>query len=221
MTDRYTRPLLVLAMTFVTMLLVANILAVKLVDLYSWVMPAGIIVYPLTFALTDTVSETYGRKYASMIVWLGFAMSLAMVVLLQIGQHAPAASFWQGQDAYEQILGAVPRIVLASMVAYLVSQNHDVFAFHLISRLTKGRHLWLRNNASTMVSQALDTVLFVSIAFAGTVPSGVLWNIMITQYVLKLIIAALDTPFVYILVGVVRWYQGNQVIGEMARAEIG
>ena len=213
-------PLLVLAMTFVTMLLVANILAVKLVEIYSWVMPAGIIVYPLTFALTDTISETYGRKSATRIVWLGFAMSLAMVALLQIGQHAPAASFWPGQDAYEQILGAVPRIVLASMVAYLVSQHHDVFAFHLIRRLTNTRHLWLRNNASTVVSQALDTVLFVTIAFAGTVPGGVLWNIMITQYVLKLIIAALDTPVVYILVGIVRRYQGTQPIGEAARAEL-
>jgi uncharacterized integral membrane protein (TIGR00697 family) len=94
----------------------------------------------------------------------------------------------------------VPRIVLASMVAYLVSQHHDVFAFSFWRRKTKARFLWLRNNASTMVSQALDTGLFITIAFWGTVPNNILVNMLITQYIIKLAIAALDTPFCYLMV---------------------
>ncbi len=108
------------------------------------------------------------------------------------------------QEAYDTILGSVPRIVLASMVAYLVSQHHDVWAFHFWRNITKGKFLWLRNNASTMVSQGIDTVLFISIAFIGTVPTNVLLSMLVGQYVMKLVIALLDTPLCYILVGLIR-----------------
>lgn len=198
--------LVALSMLFVTFLVVANIIAVKLVAIGSWVLPVAIIAYPFTFMVTDTISEVYGRKTASHVVWLGFAMSLLMTLLVYVGKVIPPADFWGGQDAYSAILGAVPRIVLGSMVAYVVSQHHDVLAFHLWRRATSGRFLWLRNNASTLVSQAVDTLLFITIAFAGTVPNSVLWNMVGTQYVVKLIIALLDTPLVYGLVGIVRRY---------------
>lgn len=124
--------------------------------------------------------------------------------MFNVGKVIPPADFWEGQDAYNAILGSVPRIVLASMVAYLVSQHHDVFAFHFWRRLTNGRFLWLRNNASTMVSQGIDTVLFITIAFAGTVPLDILGSMLATQYVIKLLIAVADTPLCYALVKLVR-----------------
>ncbi len=98
------------------------------------------------------------------------------------------------------MLGAVPRIVLASMVAYLLSQHHDVFAFHFWKRVTQGRFLWLRNNASTMVSQGIDTVLFITIAFIGVIPTNVLLNMIVAQYVIKIVIAIVDTPLCYLMV---------------------
>ena len=124
-----------------------------------------------------------------------------MVLLVYVAQILPAADFWEGQHAYETILGSVPRVVLASMTAYLISQHSDVHVFHHLRRVTNGRHLWFRNNASTMLSQAIDTTLFISIAFAGAVPAGVLWNMIATQYLVKVAVAAVDTPIVYALVG--------------------
>ncbi|MCK4369005.1 MAG: queuosine precursor transporter [Dehalococcoidales bacterium] len=196
--------LVVLATLFTTCLLVANILAVKLVSIGGWIVPAGVIAYPLTFLLTDVIAELYGRRTASKVIWLGFGANLLMVILVFSGRLLPSAPFWEGQPAYESILGMVPRIVLASMIAYLISQHHDVFAFHFWRKKTKARFLWLRNNASTMVSQALDTGVFITIAFWGTVPTGVLANMLLTQYLIKLGIAALDTPFCYLLVGLLK-----------------
>jgi len=196
--------LAVLATLFTTCLLVANIIAVKLVSIGGWVVPAGVIAYPLTFLFTDVISELYGRKITSRVVWVGFGANLLMVVLVFGGKLLPPAPFWEGQPAYESILGMVPRIVLASMVAYLISQHHDVFAFHFWRRKTKARFLWLRNNASTMVSQGLDTGLFITIAFWGTVPTGILLNMLLTQYVIKLAIAVCDTPFCYLLVALLK-----------------
>lgn len=196
--------LTVLAMLFVTCLLVANIIASKLISIGGWIVPAGVIAYPLTFLFTDAISELYGKKVASKVVWAGFGASVLMVILIFCGKLLSPAPFWKGQSAYESILGMVPRIVLASMIAYLVSQHHDVFAFHFWRRKTNGKHLWLRNNASTMVSQAIDTGIFISIAFWEVVPIKILLNMIFTQYIIKLIIAAGDTPFCYLLVSLLK-----------------
>ena len=193
-----------LSMAFATLLIVANIMAVKLISIGPWVVPVAVIAYPFTFLVTDTISEIYGRHMATRIVWFGFIMNLLMVALLYLGKVIPPASFWQGQDAYNRILGAVPRIVFASMIAYLLSQHHDVFAFHFWRKRTNGKHLWLRNNASTMVSQGIDSVLFITIAFIGVVPINVLFNMIGVQYVIKLCIALADTPICYLLVGLLR-----------------
>ena len=109
----------------------------------------------------------------------------------------PGAGIWEAQEAYDRILGGVPRVVLGSMVGYLVSQNHDVYAFDFWRRKTDGRHLWFRNNASTVVSQAIDTSLFITIAFWGVVPNDVFVSIFLGQYLVKVIIALVDTPVVY------------------------
>jgi uncharacterized integral membrane protein (TIGR00697 family) len=192
--------LVVLATLFVTCLLVANIIAGKLVSIGEWIIPAGVIAYPLTFLFSDVISELFGRRTASRVIWLGFGANILMVMLIFIGRLLPPSPFWENQPAYESLLGMVPRIVLASMIAYLISQHHDVFAFHFWRQKTQSRFLWLRNNMSTMISQVLDTGLFITIAFWGTVPPGTLVNMLISQYIVKLIIAAADTPFCYLLV---------------------
>ena len=196
-----------LSMSFAALLITANIVAVKPLGLGDWVMPAGIVAYPFTFLVTDTLSEVYGRRTAARVVWMGFALSVLMVALVYLSGALPAAGFWEGQAAFDETLGAVPRIVLGSMVAFLISQNSDVFLFHLVGRLTGGRYLWLRNNASTIVSQAIDTALFISIAFGGTVPMDTLLNMMATQYAVKVAIAAADTPLVYALVAAIRRWE--------------
>lgn len=208
--------LVVLAVVFTTCLVIANIIAVKLVAVGSWTVPAGVIAYPLTFLLTDVITEIYGRQTATRVVWAAFGANLLMVLLIYGSRVLPPAAIWQGQPAYEAVLGFVPRLVLASMVAYLVSQHHDVYSFHFWRRKTGGRHLWLRNNASTMVSQALDTALFITIAFWGVVPTAILLNMLLTQYLIKLAIAAADTPFCYLLVALLR----NRVALSLPVAEV-
>ena len=192
--------LVTLTTLFATCLLVANILSVKLISIGGWVVPAGIIAYPLTFLFTDVIAELYGRRTASRVIWIGFGANILMVLLVFGGRLLPPAPFWEGQSAYESVLGMVPRIVLASMIAYLISQHYDVFAFHFWRQKTKARFLWLRNNASTMVSQALDTGVFITVAFWGVVPTGILTNMLLSQYIIKLAIAAGDTPFCYLMV---------------------
>ena len=199
--------LAILASFFVSLLIVSNIIAAKLLQIGDWVLPAGILAYPLTFLISDTIAEVYGRKTTTRIIWVGFATSLLMVLIIYMASIFPAAPFWENQEAFDLILGSVPRIVLAAMVAYLVSQYHDVIAFHFWKNFTNGRYLWLRNNASTMMSQAVDTVLFVTIAFAGTLDFSVIINMILTQYVVKILIAIVDTPLGYVLVSQVRRYQ--------------
>ena len=198
--------LILLSSLFAGALLVANFIAVKIVAVGPLIVPAGIIAYPLTFLLTDTIAEVYGRDTARRVVWTGFGVNLLAVVLVMLALRLPPAPFFAGEAAFGATLGLVPRIVLASLTAYLVSQHHDVLAFHFWRRLTGGRHLWLRNNASTVVSQALDTVLFITIAFVGTMPLGVVVSLVVWQYLAKVIIAAADTPLCYLLVG---WARGE------------
>ena len=116
--------LAVLATLFVTCLITANIITVKLISFWGWIVPAGIIAYPLTFLFTDVITELYGRNTASKVIWLGFGASILMVILVVGGRLLPPSAYWEGQAAYESVLGMVPRIVLASMIAYLVSQHH-------------------------------------------------------------------------------------------------
>ncbi|MEE9201884.1 MAG: queuosine precursor transporter, partial [Dehalococcoidia bacterium] len=164
--------LILLSSLFVGALLVANFIAVKLVSVGPFLVPAGVIAYPLTFLLTDTIAEVYGKGTARRVVWAGFGVNLIAVAMVMVALRLPPAPFYEGEAAFRATLGMVPRIVLASLVAYLVSQHHDVLAFHFWRRRTRGRYLWFRNNASTIVSQLLDTVLFITIAFAGTMPLG-------------------------------------------------
>ena len=161
-------------------------------------MPAAVFAYPVTFALTDIISEVWGKKTAQKVVWIGFAANLCLVFFIYLAIFLPAAPFYTLTQEFEMILGNTWRIIVASLLAYIVSQTHDVFAFHFWKRATKARHLWLRNNASTMVSQLLDTAIFIPAAFWGAVPSNVIVNMILSQYTLKLLIAAIDTPFVYL-----------------------
>ncbi len=196
--------LLLLVGIFTAGLLTANVISTKIFTWHGITITVGILLYPITFAITDTVSECYGKEVSKKVVWTGFFANVLMLLFLWLGGVLPPASFWQHQEAYEVILGAVPRITIASLIAYIVSQTHDVWAFHFWKEKTGGKHLWLRNNLSTIVSQAIDTVIFIGIAFIGTMPWRALGVMMLTQYIMKFIFALLDTPFVYWLVAWVR-----------------
>lgn len=190
-----------LEVMFVAALLAANVMAFKLMSVFGWVVTAGTLAYPITFLVTDAVGETLGKDRANKLVWGGFLAQMLFLVLILIGRFVPYPEFFEdGQKIYKAAFAALPRVVLGSMIAYLVSQLHDVWAFHFWKKKTNGKHLWLRNNASTIVSQAIDSTLFITIAFVGSVPAAMFFQMILLQYIIKWIIALADTPFCYLVV---------------------
>ncbi|TVQ98557.1 MAG: VUT family protein [Desulfovibrionales bacterium] len=179
-------------------LILCNIQVLKTIELFGLTTTLGNILYASVFFSTDLLNEHYGREEAKKAVILGFLSLILAVTYMQIALvFIPAASDF-AQPHLEAIFGVLPRIVLASMVAYLVSQWHDIWAFHFWKARTGGKHLWLRNNASTLASQFLDTIIFCSIAFLGMFPMEVWIQIVISTYLIKLLVAVLDTPFMYL-----------------------
>jgi uncharacterized integral membrane protein (TIGR00697 family) len=198
---------------FIAAISILNIISQKVavLTLGPWVLPfsAGILAYAMTFPITDTITEIWGKERAQMTVWLGFLANLVTLGLATVAIHATPADFWVEQDeGFRAVLEGVPRIIVASLSAYLVAQFHDLWAFHFWKKITGGKHLWLRNNASTFSSQLIDSVIFTTIAFAplpllgGTISWSQLPTFVGIYWVLKLIVALLDTPVVY---GLVYW----------------
>lgn len=194
-------------------LVISGILAAKLVTIGPFVVPAGVLAFSLTFIVTDIISEVYGSSTARRVVFAGFIALLAALVLIQLALALPSPAFWPNQQAFSTILGTSSRIILASVVAYLVSQNTDVFLFEFFRKLTGGSHLWLRNNLSTVTSQLLDSVIFVTIAFYGVFP---IMEVILGQWAIKVAIAIIDTPFVY---AGVWWIRRNSGGGDANRQQ--
>jgi uncharacterized integral membrane protein (TIGR00697 family) len=203
MGERDVVALTVMAAVYGGVIVFANMAAAAKIEVWllPWlVVPAGTIAYSVTFPITDIVDEIYGRRWAYRIVWGGLAAELTMLWLALVDSFIPPAPFMKAEDIYcaGKVLGLQARIVAASIIAYLVSQHHDVWAFWKWREITQGRWLWLRNNASTAVSQLIDSTLFTTIAFTGVVPLAAIPSMVLTMWLAKLLIAALDTPFVYL-----------------------
>ncbi len=187
-----------LYMVIVASVITANIQVLKTVRLFGLVSTLGNVIYGCVFLATDILSEVYGKKSAQRGVWLGFAGMVLVTVWMQISLiFIPDASDF-AQRSLETIFGIMPRIMAGSILAYLLSQHHDVLAFYYWKNKTKGRFLWLRNNASTMVSQIIDTVTFSLVALWGVFEIDIWWQILLTTYLMKWIVAVVDTPLIYL-----------------------
>ncbi len=198
---------------FVTFVVLTNTAGVKLFTLLGQTLPVSIVWYPLTFLLTDIISEVYGSARARFVIVLGFGMSVLLLIFSLIGIALPVAPVYPLQEDYANIFGPIWRLLFASMAAYLLAQLIDVRLFHFWKRLTGGRHLWLRNNGSTMVSQLVDTVT-VNVIFLFNNPAvftgstADLLDIILKVYVIKVLIAAADTPLCYLGVHLTRQATG-------------
>lgn len=188
---------------FITSLLIANVVSSKIVSFWGLTVPAAIVAYPLSFLMTDVIGEIWGKEEANKTVKLGFICQMISLVLIGGAILLPVAPFADNQAQFTSILGSSFRVVFASMVGYLVSQSWDVWLFHKVRDAyikkhgsTKGGR-WIWNNASTMTSQIIDTAIFITIAFVGTVPN--IWAMILSQYLVKFVYALLDTPFFYLL----------------------
>lgn len=210
---RYEYAFSVFLSIFVTFVVLTNTVGVKLFTVWGRTYGVSILWYPLTFLLTDIVSEIYGAKRAQFMVIMGFAMSVVLLMFSLIGIALPVAEFYPMQESYTAIFGPVWRLLFASMAAYLLAQMIDVRLFHFWKKLTHGRHLWLRNNGSTIVSQLIDS-LTVNIIFLYKNPAvftGDFWDVIgvaLNVYLVKVAIALLDTPLCYLAVSVMEKLTG-------------
>lgn len=193
---RISSALVVVAALFVTALIVSNIIAVKLVFIAGQVLPAAIILFPLSYIIGDILTEVYGYSTARRVIWLGFACNLVAVAAIWGGGLLPAVDPDLGQ-AYDRVLGYVPRIVGASFVAYLVGEFTNAFVLSRMKLLTNGRWLWSRTIGSTVLGQGVDSGVFITLAFVGTVPGGVLLQIILVQWLAKVAYEAAATPLTY------------------------
>ena len=193
---------LVLAGIFIASLVTCNLIANKFVTVdfgfKVFIVSAGILPYPLTFLVTDLISELYGQKKANLIVFSGFVASLFVLLFLWIGgQFNSIPSSIVDDVTYNSVFRNAWRLIAASMVAYLFAQIIDVRIFHFWKRLTNGKHLWIRNNGSTIVSQLVDTILVICILFFGVWESDQILSAIIDGWLFKMLMAFLDTPIIY------------------------
>lgn len=207
----YSIRFVVLAALFVACLIAANITAVKLIGVFGLVLPAAIVIFPVSYILGDVLTEVYGYRQARRVIWLGFLCNLIVVLAIWLGQILPPASFWDGQEAYRRILGMTPRILLASFLAYLVGEFANAFVLAKMKVATEGRHLWARTIGSTLVGQGLDSLVFIVLAFAGTIPLAGLALAVVTQWLVKSAYEAAATPLTYLAVGYLKRREGLDV----------
>jgi len=198
----------IIACLFVTCLITANIIAVKLILFLGFLLPAGIIVFPLSYLFGDILTEVYGYGATRKVIWLGFFCNLLTIIAIFLGGLAPAAPFWHDQLAYNTILGFTPRLFAASFAAYLVGEFVNSFVLAKLKIATKGRWLWTRTIGSTLIGEGFDTIIFISIAFWGIIPSSSLLTAILGQWAFKIMYEVIATPLTYLVVGFLKKREG-------------
>lgn len=186
---------------FVTCLIISNIIAVKIGAFGSYFLPVAVILFPITYIISDVLTEVYGFTAARRAIWTGFACNLVAVIAIFVAMKIPSAPFFENQKAFEQILGFTPRLLAASFVAYLVGQFANSVVLAKMKIKTAGKHLWMRTIGSTIVGEGLDSLIFISLAFYGVMPSGVIGGLIVTQWIFKSLFEVVLTPVTYAVVG--------------------
>ena len=178
--------------------ILANIQVMKTIQVFGLVTALGNVVYSSLFLTTDILNENHSKKDAQKAVWIGFFVLIATTIIMQITlQFMPDESDFLSEHI-SAIFSFLPRIAFASLTAYLISQSHDVWFFAKMKKKHKKKHLWLRNNLSTITSQLIDNIVFTLIAFVGVFSWSIIGQIFLTSLILKVIVATCDTPFVYL-----------------------
>ncbi|MBI88537.1 MAG: hypothetical protein CMG60_00500 [Candidatus Marinimicrobia bacterium] len=202
---------IILSGIFIASLVTCNLIANKFVTVdlgfKVFIVSAGILPYPLTFLVTDLISELYGQKKANLVVFSGFIASMFVLIFLWLGSQFEAIPESIVNDSiYNSVFQNAWRLIAASMVAYLFAQFIDVRIFHFWKKLTNGKHLWLRNNGSTIASQLVDTTLVICILFIGVWDSSQLVSAIIDGWLFKMLMAFIDTPIIY---GIIHLLKGK------------
>ncbi len=210
---RFSGKLVIIVALAVTVLLVSNVIAAKPLSLFelpfeflgstSYIVSIAVICFPLSYIISDILTEVYGFRMARGVIWLGFACNLLMVLLFLLAGAIPGASFWESQDAYQVILGTTGWVLAGSFVAYLIGEFANAMVMVVLKNRTAGRHLWLRTISSTFVGQGVDSIMFYGIAFgiSGIWPMTDVLRAMVLAWIAKTVYEILATPVTYLVVG--------------------
>ncbi|MFA6950607.1 MAG: queuosine precursor transporter [Lentimicrobiaceae bacterium] len=185
---------------FVAVLLISNLASTKILTLWIFTFDGGTLLFPLSYIFGDILTEVYGYQRARKVIWTGFGAALLMSLVLWVVQLLPPAPDWPNQEAYESLLGFVPRIVLASLVAYFAGAFSNAFILSKLKIRTKGKFLWVRTIGSTIIGEGIDTAIFCCVAFYGLYPTEVLLAIIISNYFFKTGVEVIFTPVTYKIV---------------------
>ena len=205
---------------FATTLVISNLIAVKLIDLFGLTLPAAVILFPVVYILGDVLTEVYGYARARQAIWIGFGCNLLAVAAIWAAGRLPAAAFWKAAvysgpeeagQAYQAILGFSSRLILASFLAYLVGEFLNAFVLAQLKLKTQGRLLWVRTIGSTLVGQGADSAIFISAAFWGILPPAAVASAVLSQWVFKCVYEALATPLTYAVVNSLKRVEGLDV----------
>jgi len=199
----------IILVLFVAVLLISNIASTKILLLWKFTFDGGTLLFPLSYIFGDVMTEVYGYGRAKRAIWLGFFSALLMSIVIMAVVVLPPAADWPHQEAFKNILGQTPRIVLASLIAYFSGNFTNSYILAKMKLLTKGRWLWTRTIGSTLVGEALDTALFVLIAFAGVLPLGLLTAVAVSNYIFKCGVEIIFTPITYKIVGFLKVKEGE------------
>lgn len=194
----------VLSSIFITTLIISNIIAVKIGSFGGYFLPVAVIVFPVSYILGDIITEVYGYTAMRRTIWTGFACNLLAVFVLWLAQLIPAAPFYQGQDAFVQVLSSTPRILAASFIAYLLGGFTNAFVLAKLKIKTQGKMLWLRTIGSTVIGEGLDSLVFITLAFTGVFPGDQMVTLILTQWIFKVLFETIATPITYAVTGMLK-----------------
>lgn len=202
---RFSFIFVVLAAFFCLALTVSNITAGKLWSApFGITLTAAILLFPIVYIVGDIIPEVYGLSVARKVIWLGFALNAFAVAFFWITLKLPYPIFWENQDAFQIVLGFTPRLLIASFIAYLIGTNANAWIMVKMKELTRGKWLWTRTISSTIVGETLDSLVFITLAFWGTMPNDVLPQLIFAQAVFKISYETLATPLTYYFVNLVK-----------------
>lgn len=196
----YSKIFIILAAISVATILISNISSVKLFSLGKIILPTSAMLFPITYILGDVFAEVYGFKKARFVILLGFFCNAFMALFFQISIILPAAETWGLQDCFKAILGTTPKMFIASLAAFLVGSLSNAYVMNFIKKLTNGKFLWIRTIGSTIIGELFDTLIFVLIAFVGSVPKEAILTMIICQFVWKVSYEILATPLTYLVI---------------------
>ncbi len=199
---------------FAICLLISNILATKIILIGPWAAPAGVLIFPIAYIINDVIVEVWGYQKARLIIWSGFAVNLLAALFFTLAIVVPAAPFWQNQAAFSTILGNTPRIIAASLLAYLTGSFLNAFVMSKVKILMKGKDFSVRAILSTLVGEAADSFIFILIAFAGNLPFNILIGMIFTQATIKTVYEIVILPFTIVVVKWVKKVEGVDTFDE-------